>query len=412
MMKGIKKYRTLIILVIVGVWPLFFKSNAALSLFSQMGIMVIFALSYNMLLGQCGLLSFGHAVFFGLGAYFTIHAMRLINNGALAIPTPLLPLVGALAGLVLGVLIGLVSTRRAGATFALISLGINELVASSALMFYDFFGSEMGVSAMRERWLFFPFASQVEVYYLILVWVFVCAILMYAFTNTPLGRIANAVRDNPERTEFVSYSPIMVRTLVVSISGFFAGLSGGLYAINWELVTYENVGIMQSAFVLFTVFIGGVGYFFGPILGAVIVTFLTFYLSAFTEAWLLYLGGFFMIMVLFAPSGVAGIVMLHQSIWRGRRLGRLMRSYLLAGFPGMVMGISGIALVEMFYRWSAAGYTDASMCVFGLSFDIGGLLPWSLALLGVFAGGYCFIKLLSRVRTAWELASVETKSGN
>jgi branched-chain amino acid transport system permease protein len=247
----------IIMAVIVAIFPLFLGSNVALSMLTQMGIAVIFALSYNILLGQCGLLSFGHAVFFG-----------------------------AFVCLLLGILIGLIVTQRAGATFALITLGINELVASSALMFYDFFGSEMGVSATREPWLCFTFGSQLEVYYLTVFWVFICTILMYAFSRTPLGRISNAVRDNPERTEFIGYNPVKVRALTVMVSGFFAGLAGGLYALNWELVTYENVGIMQSAFVLFMVFIGGVGYFFGPILGAVVVTFLTFYLSAFTRYFL------------------------------------------------------------------------------------------------------------------------------
>ncbi|MCK4820484.1 branched-chain amino acid ABC transporter permease, partial [bacterium] len=398
----------IVMAVIMAILPFLLRSNVALSMLSQMGIAVIFALSYNMLLGQCGLLSFGHAVFFGLGGYFTIHALRLINNNQLTLPTPLLPLVGAFACMILGILIGLITTRRAGATFALITLGINELVASSALMFYDFFGSEMGVSATREGWLGFTFASQLEVYYLIIFWVFVCTILIYAFSNTPLGRISNAVRDNPERTEFIGYNPVMVRALVVMVSGFFAGLAGGLYAINWELVTYENVGIMQSAFVLFMVFIGGVRYFFGPILGAVLVTFLAFYLSAFTEAWLFYIGLFFVIMVLFAPSGIAGILISHKPLWKAKLLRRLIPSYIIALFPCLVMMISGIGLVEIFYRWSSTGYTKSVMTVFGVTFDVAGFLPWTITFAGLFFGAYFFIKSLSKVKKSWDQVSVET----
>ena len=393
--------------VIMAILPLFLRSNVVLSMLSQMGIAVIFALSYNMLLGQCGLLSFGHAVFFGLGGYFTIHALRLINNNQVTLPTPLLPLVGAFACMILGILIGLIATRRAGATFALITMGINELVASSALMFYDFFGSEMGVSAMREPWLCFTFGSQLEVYYLIIFWVFVCTILIYALSNTPLGRISNAVRDNPERTEFIGYNPVMVRALVVTVSGFFAGLAGGLYAINWELVTYENVGIMQSAFVLFMVFIGGVRYFVGPILGAVLVTFLAFYLSAFTEAWLFYIGLFFVIMVLFAPSGIAGILISHKPLWKAKLLRRLIPSYIIGLFPCLVMMISGIGLVEIFYRWSSTGYTKSVMTVFGVTFDVAGFLPWTITFAGLFCGAYFFIKSLSKVKKRWDQVSVE-----
>jgi len=406
----ITRYKIWIIsALIISIWPLFL-SDLALSLLSQMGIAVIFALSYNILLGQCGLLSFGHAVFFGLGAYFTIHALRLINIGQLTIPTPLLPLVGAFAGLILGITVGLIGTRRPGATFALITLGINELVHSSALMFIDFFGSETGISAKREGWLGITFGSQLEVYYLIVIWTFICIILIYAFTGTPLGRISNAVRDNPERTGFIGYSPVMVRALIMMVSGFFAGLAGGLYAINWELVTYENVGIMQSAFVLFMVFIGGAGYFFGPIIGAVIVTFITLYLSAFTGAWMLYLGLFFMVMVLFAPSGIAGILMLHKPVWQRKLLRRIILSYIVALFSCFVITLSGIGLIEIIFHWSSTGYTNSVMTVYGIKFDAKGFLPWAITFAGIILGGYFFKKSLSNVKKNWSLVSIELQS--
>ena len=401
----------LITAVVMAVLPVFFRSDMALSLLNQMGIAIVFALSYNMLLGECGLLSFGHAVFFGLGAFFTIHAMVLINAGCFSIPTPLLPLVGAFSGLILGSIVGLIATRRAGATFAMITMGINELVASSALMFYAFFGSEAGISAMREGFLSFTFGPQVQVYYLIVVWVFICIVLMYAFTNTPLGRILNTVRDNPERSEFIGYNPVRVRGLAMMVSGFFAGLAGGLYAINWELVSYENVGIKESAFVLFMVFIGGSKYFFGPILGAVLVTFLGYYLSAFTEAWLFYLGFIFLLMVLFAPSGIAGILMIHKPLWEGKLLRRLIPSYTVALLPCLLMTMSVVALIEIEYRWSSTGYSNPIMTLSGMTFDVRGFLPWGIPIFGLFAGGFLFMKCLSIVKRSWDRVSIEIASG-
>jgi branched-chain amino acid transport system permease protein len=405
------RYRIwIIVALIISVWPLFLKSDLVLSLLSQMGIAVIFALSYNILLGQCGLLSFGHALFSGLGAYFTIHAMGLINNGQLNIPTPLLPLIGAFVGLVLGIIVGLIATRKPGATFALITLGINELLHSSALMFIDFFGSETGISAKREGWLRFTFGSQIEVYYLILFWTFLCIVLILLFNHTPLGKISNAVRDNPERTGFIGYNPVKVRALLVMISGFFAGLAGGLYAINWELVTYENVGLMQSALVLFTVFIGGVGYFFGPIIGAVIVTFIIFYLSAFTGAWMLYLGLFFILMVLFAPSGIAGILMLHQRVFQRKLLRKLIPSYIATLFPFLMFTISGICLIEIIFRWSSTGYTNSIITIFGITFNAAGSLPWVITFAGLFLGGYFFKRSLSKVKKSWNLVLIQLES--
>ena len=128
--------------------PLVFRSGFAMSLFCQAGIVAIFALSYNMLLGQTGLLSFGHAVYYGLGALFTIHALNFAAAGW-HLPVTLMPLVGAMAGLAFGIVLGYITTRRAGTTFAMISLGVGEMVAACSLMFPGFFGGEAGISANR-----------------------------------------------------------------------------------------------------------------------------------------------------------------------------------------------------------------------------------------------------------------------
>ena len=110
-----------------------------------MGIAAVFALSFNVLFGQTGLLSFGHAVYFGLGGYAAIHFLRAINHG-LPIPIPLVPLAGAAGGLLFGILLGSVTTRRAGTIFALISLGVGELVYAATFMLPGYFGGEEGAS--------------------------------------------------------------------------------------------------------------------------------------------------------------------------------------------------------------------------------------------------------------------------
>ena len=229
--------------------PHLFTQGFALTLMSQMGIMVIFALSYNMLLGQSGMLSFGHAVYSGLGAYFAVHALNLIGKGALALPVAALPLVGGVFGALFGVIFGWVTTRKSGTTFAMISLGIGELVAACSLMLPGFFGGEGGVTANRTAgppFLGLTFGPAIQVYYLIAVWTFASMAAMFALTRTPLGRIANAVRDNPERAEFIGYDTQTVRFLQLVLSAFFAGVAGGLSAINFEIVTAENVGVMRS----------------------------------------------------------------------------------------------------------------------------------------------------------------------
>jgi branched-chain amino acid transport system permease protein len=157
----------------------------------------------------------------------------------------LIPIVGGFAGMFFAILLGYVTTKKAGTPFAMITLGIGELVAAMVLMIPEFFGGEGGVSANRtvgKPFLGITFGPPIQVYYLIVVYTFVCTALMYAFTRTPLGRMLNAVRDNPERVEFIGYSTQRVRYLSFIIAGFFAGVAGGMYALNFEIATAEVVG--------------------------------------------------------------------------------------------------------------------------------------------------------------------------
>src|SRR5258705_3218860 len=298
-----------------------------------MGSFIIFALSYNMLLGQGGMLSFGHAVYSGLGAYLSVHALNLIGKGVLPFPVTLLPLIGGLSGLAFGVLFGYVTTRRAGTTFALISLGVGEMVFACVLMFPGFFGGEAGVSTNRvvgKPFLGISYGPALQVYYLVAAWCLISMIAMYALTQTPLGRMVNAVRDNPERAEFVGYDTQKVRFLQLALSGFFAGVSGALACINFEIVSAENVSALRSGGVLLAVFIGGAPFFFGPILGAVVFILFVSALSNLTSAWQLYLGLFFLVMVLYAPGGVASLIMMQVPPIRAGRFREMLALYLLA----------------------------------------------------------------------------------
>ena len=304
--------------VLLGL-PFVFSSGASLTMMSLMGFAIIFALSFNMLLGQTGMLSFGHAVYYGLGGFITAHALNVIGAGKWAVPLPLLPLVGGLAGLTFAIIFGWVSTRRAGTAFAMISLGIGELVAASSLILRGFFGGEGGISANRTATLKIfglNFGPQIQVYYLIAAWCLLCIAAMYAFTRTPLGRMCNAVRENPERAEFVGYSTRMVRFIAFCTSGFFAGVAGGLAAIHYEIVTASMVGAAPSGFVLLMAYIGGIGFFIGPIVGAVLMTALQISLSDYTGAWQLYVGLMFVVVVMYVPGGLAGLLLMHRPLLR------------------------------------------------------------------------------------------------
>lgn len=394
--------------------PLVFRSGFSLSMLSQMGLAMIFALSYNMLLGEGGLLSFGHAVFYGLGGFITIHALNLATNGALPIPIELMPLVGGMGAVVVGLVFGWLATKRAGTTFALISLGIGELIASSALMLPSFFGGEQGISGNRmgvTALTGFKFGRQIEVYYLIAFWTLISAGFMYLLTQTPLGRMANAVRDNPERAPFVGYDTHRVRTYQYALAAFFAGIAGGLFAVNYEIVTAETIGHIPSGNVLMMTYIGGVGHFFGPVLGAVLVTFMQLSLANITHAWLLYFGLLFMGMVLWAPNGLAGLIMLHEPVWKAGLMKRLLPAYALVSFPALLIFLGVMIIIEINYHLSLSIDPTAPLKLFKISFSAKSPVPWGVAVGLILIGSMFFRLAARRVTQCWQEVTFEIKKG-
>jgi branched-chain amino acid transport system permease protein len=339
--------------LVLSVAPLLWTSSLSHTMLSQMGIAIIACLAFNMLLGQGGMLSFGHAVYSGLGSFFAIHALNLISKGQLALPVSLVPLVGGVFGLLFAVLLGYVTTKKAGTTFAMITLGVGELVWAMSLMFPGFFGGEGGISGNRtagRSLLGITFGPQIQLYYLIALYTLVSTALMFAFTRTPLGRLLNAVRDNPERVEFIGFSTQMVRYIAFITSGFFMGIAGGLSALNFEIVTSEVVGASRSgAYLLFT-FLGGSLFFFGPIIGAVLMVLALVLLSELTLAWLLYLGLAFTFMVMYAPGGISSLIMMNLRLASFGKLRQLAASYLaLTGTAFIVLAGAG-AMIEMVYH--------------------------------------------------------------
>jgi branched-chain amino acid transport system permease protein len=375
--------------LVLLVVPLLWRSSFAQTMLSQIGIAIIACLAYNMLLGQGGMLSFGHAVYSGLGSFIAIHALNLASKGQLGIPVSLMPLVGGVAGLFFAAIFGYVTTKKSGTTFAMITLGIGELVASMSLMIPEFFGGEGGIQGNRvfgKPVLGITFGPQIQVYYLIAIYCFISTAAMYALTRTPLGRMLNAVRDNPERVEFVGYSTQHVRYLAFMISGFFAGIAGGLGALNFEIVTGEVVGALRSGSYLFFVFLGGATFFFGPIIGAVLLVIALVLLSELTKAWLLYLGIVFLIMVMYAPGGIASLVMMNLRVAVFGKLNRLWLHYMPLALAGLIALTGAAAMIEMIYHLQLNEALGPEMPFLGLTLDAKGVGTW-LAALAVFAVG-------------------------
>lgn len=392
--------------LVAAVLPFVLPGGFALSLLCRMAIAIVFALSFNMLLGQGGMLDFGHAVFLGFGGFAALTAMRLAGAGWW-LPTPLLPLVGAAGGLAAALLAGWVATRRAGTAFAMITLGIAELGVALVLLFPGTFGGEEGLSGDRSAgpaMLGFDFGTQIEAYAVIAGWAWGAALLMWLFTRTPLGRLANAVRDNAERVSFLGYDPARIRMLVFAVSGLFAGVAGGLVAINDEIATSANMSPDASGAVLLMTFIGGIGVFWGPVVGAVLITLLSVALGTVTEAWQLYSGLLFVAMVVWAPGGIAGIVLAHGAVARAGRLSWLAGAY-GAVAPGLVLVLAGVVgLAEMAFRLQAVRNGALPRAVLGYAADPGTAGPWVVACVLLAAGAVWVRRTAPGARAAWQAA--------
>ena len=380
----------LLAIAVVVALPFIFSDRSMITIMNQIAITIVFALSYNMLLGQGGMLSFGHAVYMGLGGFFVMHMMNWIEADELPIPLPLLPLFAGLFGMGFATIIGSFSVNRAGTAFAMISLGIGELIAACSIIIVAFFGGEEGISGDRTmgpsvfgvEWL-----TPGEVYWIIAGWMLLSAFLMYLFTRTPAGRMANAVRDNPERAEFVGYSQARVRYISFIGAGFFAGVAGGLFAINFEILTEENLNLTTSGLILLATFLGGVGFFIGPVIGAIVFTLLQTVLSLHTGLWQLYAGFLFVLTVMFFPAGLSGLLAIHVPAWRMGRMKRLTVPYIKALVPG-VFGVLGLAgFVEILHHAKHAALGDDQMTLYWTSFSSHDILPW-IVTAAVAIGGF------------------------
>ncbi|WP_443082793.1 branched-chain amino acid ABC transporter permease [Variovorax sp. WDL1] len=341
------------VLLLAGV-PLLLSQglvNAAI----QMLIAALFASAYNVLCGQAGMLSFGHAAYFGVGAFATVHAMNAVGGTGL-LPTPLLPLAGALGGLAIGAIAGWFATQRTGTYFAMITLAIAELLHALAPHLKGLFGGEAGISSMRMPSMGLGFGSTTQVYYLTLAWVLVSLALLYVYTLTPVGRLALGLRENGHRLRFLGYDVHRLSVLVFSISAMFSGIAGGLQVVSNEAANYVVLDAQLSAAVVLNTYIGGVKVFLGPALGASLMTFFGYAVSDLTQSWLLYQGTLFVLVMLFMPEGLAGLFRASSQLRRQIGLARLV-PVLLAWIAAAALLTAGIAFaVELLQRMFSQDY--------------------------------------------------------
>lgn len=368
----------------------------------QMLIAALFASAYGLLAGRAGMLSFGHAAYFGVGAFATVHAMNALNGAGL-LPTPLMPLVGAAAGLGFGVVAGWFATQRSGTAFAMITLAIAELLHALAPQLKSLFGGESGISVMRTPAWGLNFGSTTQVYYLTLVWVLLSLALLYFHTRTSAGRLTLGLRENSHRLRFLGYDVHRLGVSAFAISGLFSGVAGALQVLANESANYVVFEAHVSASVVLNSYIGGVGVFLGPALGAALMSFFGYAVSDATQAWLLYQGVLFVLVMMFMPEGLVGLG--GAAARRVKQLGAsrappLLLLWLLAV---LLLAAGTVFLVELLQRLcsqdyralarAAAGWPPVTM--FGQSWAAAGLATWIWPL-GLLAGGGSLLAFAQR----------------
>ncbi|WP_210316945.1 branched-chain amino acid ABC transporter permease [Oryzicola mucosus] len=263
---------------------------------------VIFACSFNLLLGYTGLLCFGHAMFFGSAAYVTGY---LLKTTGLSLELALLGGAGATA--LLGLFVGLIALRRSGIQFAMITFAIAQFVYF-LLLRAPFTGGEDGMQSIPRSALFgvFDISSSFTFYYVVLGITVLSVWFFYRIVHSPFGEVLKAIRDNDQRVESLGFKPERFKLVAFVLSAALAGLAGGLKATVFQFATLTDVSFPISSEVILMTLLGGLGTLSGPIVGAGIIILLNDYLADFGEWALIAQGVILLLVIMFFRRGVVG----------------------------------------------------------------------------------------------------------
>lgn len=279
-----------------------------ISVFTQILILSIFALSLGFLMGFPRLISLGHAAFFGIGAYAAgIFAIRVD-------PNLLLTLAVAMAlSLLLALVIGVLALRSSGIYFLMITLALAQMVYVASQQWVSLTGGTNGLVGIPRPELFALLRfDRASFYYLVLLLVVGSYLLLRAVVRSPYGRILIGLGSNEQRMRAIGYSPLSYKLIAFVLAGAVAGLSGGLWAHFNGIITPGDLHWSASAEALIMVIVGGAGTLIGPMLGAALVWFLEHGLTSYTDRSTMITGAVFILFVFFARNGIVGIL---QSVW-------------------------------------------------------------------------------------------------
>jgi len=312
-------YLSIAVLFALGaVMPLVLKQYH-LNMLTEIIVFALYAVSYNLLLGYAGLLSFGHAMFFGMGAFTVavalIHIPGLSLWSAISLAVIMTTAVGFIAG---GLLL-----RHKGSYFALLTLAFNALFYAVATKWHTITGGDDGLSVTRpDLGLGFTTISMAGIesfYYFTLVIVGAAIVFCWYFTKTAMGQTVLMMRENEERMKFLGYNTNISRLILFTFTGAVAGLAGAFYTLHFQFCSQSAISVDMTTTVLLMTFVGGTGTFWGPMLGVLVYVILQNYLSDITDRWPLFMGLIFVFMVLFIPGGLTQIIQSVKTLFAGKR---------------------------------------------------------------------------------------------
>lgn len=266
----------------------------------------LYALGFNLVFGYLGLLSFGHAALFGTGAYLC--GIAIVH---FALPWFASIAIGILGGLLMAALIGVLAIRTRGIYFAMVTMALSQCVYYLFYQAVDWTGGENGLRGINVRvidilGLKLDFINPLTRYYVIAAFVIGAFFVLSRILASPFGAVIEAVRENETRARASGYDVTLTRLITFVLSGGFCGLAGALQALHLSIVPIEILHYETSGIVVMIALLGGMGTFFGPMIGAAAFLMLENLVSLWTVHWQLIVGGIFMICVLFFPAGIWG----------------------------------------------------------------------------------------------------------
>ncbi len=292
------------------------------NVFVTFAVFAVYSISLNLLLGYTGLLSFGHAIFFGAGGYATALALKHIEGIAVM---PALGL-GFLAALVFAAVLSPLVVRVSGTAFCMLHLAFGQVMYVLALKLRNITGGEDGIGNFPIPALNIPGigpialgGEPVNFYYFAMVVLGLSTFLMWYFTKTPFGQIQVGVRDNAKRIDYLGYKVPQTKAVIYIVSGAFAGVAGAVYALFHNLVSADgSLGIGISFGPIISTMVGGIGSFFGPVLGTAVMQVVDEVVVKFTDRVELATGVILILVVMFLPTGILGWVEIMKAKFRAK----------------------------------------------------------------------------------------------